>query len=130
MGQVNKSVYGIIQSGTECSSINYPDLSSEYLIINSSFIFTGVWAIVKGFLSESVKSKVQLIGSGSKTEKVLKERIDDEWIPEKLGGKCKANLKENAGPWNDYEIVDSEEKGATVGIRLISDGPDGKIFTP
>ena len=36
-------------------------------------------------------------------------------------------MKDN-GPWKDYEVVDSIEPGAKVGIRRIND-PLGKIFT-
>ena len=34
------------------------------------------------------------------------------------------------GPWDDFEVVDGSKKDDVVGIRKISDGPNGKIFTP
>jgi len=36
-------------------------------------------------------------------------------------------MKDN-GPWKDYEVVDSTEPGAKVGIRRKND-PMGEIFT-
>ena len=33
------------------------------------------------------------------------------------------------GPWKEYELVDSNEPGAVVGIRRKGD-PENKIFTP
>ena len=47
-----------------------------------------------------------------------------------LGGKNKAKLVDNVGPWNDYEIVDGSNPGDVVGIRKTSEGAEGKIFTP
>ena len=47
-----------------------------------------------------------------------------------LGGKNTAQLVDNVGPWNDYQVVDGSKKDDVVGIRKISDGPEGKIFTP
>jgi len=32
------------------------------------------------------------------------------------------------GPWTDYEVVDSTEPGAEVGVRRKSD-PEGKVYT-
>lgn len=51
-------------------------------------------------------------------------------MPDFMGGKNTARLEDNPGPWNDYEIVDGHTKDDIVGIRKISDGPNGKIFTP
>lgn len=49
-------------------------------------------------------------------------------IPTFLGGNNEDTFESDRGPWNKYEIVDSTELGATVGIRL-KDDPNGKIFT-
>jgi len=43
-------------------------------IINAPMLFTGVWAIVKGFLDEKTRDKIAIIGSGYLT-KVL-EAVD------------------------------------------------------
>jgi len=39
-------------------------------------------------------------------------------------------LIDDVGPWSDYEVVDGGAKTDVVGVRKISDGPNGKIFTP
>jgi hypothetical protein len=39
-----------------------------------------------------------------------------------LGGTCKAPLEEDHGPWSDFEIVDSTEPGAAVGVKQTSTG--------
>lgn len=39
-----------------------------------------------------------------------------------------SDLVEDAGPWNDYEIVDGVNPDDVVGIRKIGE-QDGKIFT-
>jgi small subunit ribosomal protein S2e len=41
-----------------------------------------------------------------------------------------ARLVDDVGPWNDFEVVDGSNKDDVVGIRKISDGPNGAIFTP
>jgi hypothetical protein len=45
------------------------------------------------------------------------EYVDEDQLINFLGGKCNAELLDDHGPWNDYEIVDSAEPGAKVGIR-------------
>ena len=37
-------------------------------------------------------------------------------------------MKDDYGPWNDYEVVDSLEPNAIVGIRRKND-PLGKVYT-
>lgn len=67
-------------------------------IINAPMLFSGVWAIVKPWLDDKTKAKIKILGSGYK--KALLEYIDEENLPEFLGGKSKCDLSENIGPWN------------------------------
>jgi len=46
-----------------------------------------------------------------------------------LGGANITPLERDIGPWNDFEVVDGSNKDDIVGIRRISDGPNGIIFT-
>ena len=83
-------------------------------------LFTGVWAVVKGFLDEKTRKKITI--KGSKYEKDLLELVDPENLPDFLGGTCKCEIyggcmKGGVGPWNDYEIVNP------VGIRKKELGP-------
>jgi len=71
-------------------------------------LFTGVWAVIKGFLDEKTRNKIKIIGGGYKKD--LLEAIDAENLPEFLGGSCTCEeyggcMYSNIGPWNDYEVV-------------------------
>jgi hypothetical protein len=73
-------------------------------------IFTGVWAIVKGFIDEKTRKKITI--HGSKFHKEILDLVDPAVLPDFLGGTCTcANvggcLKTSyaPGPWNDYEII-------------------------
>ena len=50
-------------------------------------------------------------------------------IPKYLGGKNDLNFPCEKGPWLNYDIVDSTEPGAIVGVRR-KDDPQGDVFTP
>ena len=63
---------------------------------------------------------------GSDYKEYLTEYIDEDQLPEFLGGTCQAQLIDNYGPWNDYEIVDGQEKDDVVGVRKIG---EEEIFT-
>jgi CRAL/TRIO domain len=83
-------------------------------IINAPMLFTGVWAVCKGFLDEKTRAKIKIFGSKYQTE--LLEICDPESIPHFLGGTCKCEerggcVMGDAGPWNDYELV------KPIGIR-------------
>jgi len=49
-------------------------------------VFTGVWAVAKNFVDEKTRKKINIVGSGYK--KVLREVIDEENLPDFLGGTC------------------------------------------
>lgn len=99
------------------------------MMVNSPWVFTGCWAVIKAFLDEKTRKKIQLIG-GSYTKSELLKYIDEDQLPDFLGGTHPGNIKDNIGPWNDFEIVDGHQKGDVVGIRKKSDGPNGPVFTP
>lgn len=95
-------------------------------IINAPFVFTAVYAIVKGFVDEKTRTKIQVVGYNW-TQSTLKENIDDEWLPEALGGKNTHSLLEDYGPWQDYEVVDGVNKNDVVGVRKKG---EEQIITP
>jgi hypothetical protein len=97
-------------------------------IVNAPWAFTAVWTIIKAFLDEVTKNKIQIMG-GSFLKKLL-EVVEEDQLADFLGGKNTARLQDNVGPWNDYEVVDGHLKDDIVGVRKISDGPEGKVFTP
>jgi hypothetical protein len=45
-------------------------------------------------------------------------------------GQLEADFHTDAGPWNDFEVVDGVNPGDVVGVRRKSDGPEGKIWIP
>lgn len=98
------------------------------MIVNAPWVFTGVWAVIKAFLDEKTRKKIQIIGGSYKKE--LVKYVDADQLPESLGGTNKARLEDNWGPWNDFDLVDGYKKGDVVGIRKKSDGPNGPVFTP
>ena len=98
------------------------------MIVNAPMLFTGVWALIKGWLDEKTREKIQIVGGGY-TKKLL-QYIDEDQLIDFLGGKNTAKLVDDVGPWNDFEVVDGSKKDDVVGVRLKADGPNGKIFTP
>ena len=72
-------------------------------VINAPMLFTGVWAVVKMWIDDKTKEKIQILGSSYKKE--LLKYIDPENLPDFLdGGTCKCAggdcLSINKGPWN------------------------------
>ena len=59
---LSKRVYGLIQIASKIGSDYYPEIMGNLYICNAPFFFTGVWAIVKGFLDERTRAKIQMKG--------------------------------------------------------------------
>jgi hypothetical protein len=60
------------------------------MIVNAPFLFTGVFSMIKGWLDEETRKKIQILG-GSYTKELLKY-IDAEQLADFLGGKNTAKL--------------------------------------
>ena len=96
---------------------------ANLFIINAPFLFKGVWAIVKGFVDEKTRAKIEIIG-GSYHKKLFAE-VDPKQVPNFLGGECNCDPSGgdclstvfDMGPWNDYKITGVKQvalKGADV----------------
>ena len=105
---LSKKVYGLIQLASKVGQDYYPEIMGQMFIVNAPMLFTGVWAVVKGFLDERTRQKIKILGG--KYQKELLELVEAENLPDFLGGTCTCKefggcMYSNAGPWNDYEIV-------------------------
>lgn len=90
-------------------------------------IFTGVFAIIKAWLDEKIRRKITVVGTNYL--KHITEYVDLDQIPVYLGGTNQAGFADDFGPWHEYELVDSQEPGAVVGIKRKGD-ITARVFTP
>ena len=84
IGMMNKRVYSLVQQASKISQDFYPEQLGQLMICNSPYLFTGVWAIIKGWLDEKTREKIQIVGGGYK--KKLLKYIDEDQLIEFLGG--------------------------------------------
>ncbi len=73
-------------------------------IVNAPFIFTAIWAIVKGFIDEKTRKKISIMGG--KYKKTLLAAVPAANLPIWLGGDCTCEeyggcLIKEVGPWMD-----------------------------
>lgn len=108
-------VSGYVQQASNIGQHYYPETMGKFYIINSPYIFTTVWSVIKGWLDPVTVEKIKILGSGF--EKELMEQIPPENLPHTLGGKCDCPnggcSLSDAGPWNTEEgkkIIDDVRK--------------------
>ena len=114
VGMMNKRVYSLVQHASKISQDYYPEQLGQLMICNAPMLFTGVYSMIKGWLDEKTRQKIQIVG-GSYTKKLL-EYVDEDQLAEFLGGKNQAKLEDDVGPWSSYEIVDGVNKDDVVGM--------------
>lgn len=120
-------VKALAKKATDIAQNNHPETSGLIFVVNAPWAFTAVFTMVKGWLDEKTVKKIHVKGSDYKAK--LLEFVDEEFLPDFLGGKCTQPLHANDGPWRDFEIVDGHKKDDVVGIRKKGEtGPP--IFTP
>ena len=67
----------------------YPETAGSTWIINAPRVFSMVWSVVKGWIDERTRSKVQILsGDGSEEiRRVLGEEVFQN-LPKEIGGEC------------------------------------------
>ena len=108
----NSQTYGLCKLAAKVGSDYYPEIMGNFLIVNAPMLFSGIWAVVKGFLDEKTRGKIKIIGSNFMP--TVQQYLDHENIPTFLGGGKEVDLNIETGPWMDYEVHGTS-------IRLKSD---------
>ena len=67
-------------------AISYPELLKRVIVVNTPFLFNGLWQALKPFIPEEVQDKIQIHGRCD-IEKHLRPYFNDDQIPAYLGGK-------------------------------------------
>lgn len=104
----NSQTYGLCKLAAQVGSDYYPEIMGNMFIVNAPMLFSGIWAVVKGFLDEKTRNKIKIVGSSYMS--TLEQFIDKKDIPKFVGGDCECPgvpggcINSNKGPWNDYEI--------------------------
>ena len=93
----------IIAAVISVASDNYPELLAKCIMINTPWLFTTVWPFVKGFLAQQTVEKIVLVGTDFKN--TILESVDEESVPEMVGGSYKGGL--------DYEEFDWDKEWLT-----------------
>ena len=110
----SRNCMNLLKLGAKVAQDYYPETMGACYVVNAPMLFKAVYAIIKGFLDERTRSKVQILGSDY--QPALLNAIAPENLPAFLGGTCTCShveggcLHSNAGIWNDYVVVNRQVK--------------------
>jgi len=90
-------VRGLVKYASKISQDNYPEQLGQMMVVNAPWGFSSIWSIVSAWLDEKTREKIQI--KGSDYTKSLLKYVDEDQLPEWLGGKCTAPLEDDFGPW-------------------------------
>jgi len=88
------SIRILVQKVTTDVQILYPDTIRRIYLINTVWLFRGIWTIACLFVDAVTQAKVEILGADY-LDKMVSDGIALEDIPEMFGGKCPA--KPNIG---------------------------------
>lgn len=126
LGMWNKQTVGFVKKASKIAQDFYPEIMGKMVVANAPAVFTGIYSLIKGWIDEKTRKKISLVGNPTK---ILAELCELDHIPTFLGGKCERPLTDCFGPWEEYDLVDSSDSDADVGIKR-KDDPLTKVFTP
>mmetsp|Transcript_1991 Transcript_1991/g.3507 ORF Transcript_1991/g.3507 Transcript_1991/m.3507 type:complete len:87 (+) Transcript_1991:530-790(+) len=80
----NKKTMHLLKYAAKLSQDYYPEIMGKMVVCNVPMLFTGIYGLIKGWIDERTRKKIQLVGSNYLT--VLKEYCDEDQLPQFLGG--------------------------------------------
>ncbi|KAF9013292.1 CRAL-TRIO domain-containing protein [Cyathus striatus] len=85
----------------------HPETLGQVVVINAPSTFTFIWNAIKHLLAAETIEKVNILGADYKNE--LLKLVDEEKLPELVGGKCKCEgeggcMFNNPGPWKEGRV--------------------------
>ncbi|OII76104.1 CRAL TRIO domain-containing protein [Cryptosporidium andersoni] len=108
ISQFNSTCRKIMRELIHVSQNYYPELLGQMFIVNAPSIFTVIWNFVKSLLDEKTVKKISVYSSKDNWKKKLLEYVDENQLPEFLGGtgpKDDEWLYYNFGPWADFDTL-------------------------
>jgi hypothetical protein len=124
MGMMNKKGREFLKIASTLGENYYPDIMWNMYVINTPFIFKAAWVAIKPFISEKSRNRIKLFGS--KYHKELFKIVDQDNLPEKVGGNCTWEHRGGncfiacPGPWDDHP-GDEFGEAATKKIQELDD---------
>lgn len=94
---LSSDVRGFMSLAIKIGQDYYPEMMAKMFIINTGFTFKALWAVAQPFLDKKTKEKISILGDNYK--KALNEWIDDDQLPDFLGGTNTKKFGEPCGPW-------------------------------
>lgn len=103
MKQQNSDTKKQIKLGVSVAQDYFPEIMWKTYIVNTNWMFSSLWSIVKMFIDAKTKAKIVL--EGSSYQKELLQDIDASQLPTWLGGTSKYDLGDSDHlPWREYQL--------------------------
>jgi hypothetical protein len=97
-----------VQIASKIGQDYYPEILGKMFILNSGWMFKGIWSVVKGWIDKKTQNKIIIVSGSGKKE--LLEHIDEDKLPDFLGGTCTDDLMNDPGPWQEERRQSIENK--------------------
>ncbi|KAF8931447.1 cytosolic factor, phosphatidylinositol/phosphatidylcholine transfer protein [Dissophora ornata] len=87
--QLHMDGLNMLRSLTDMDQKAYPERLGKLFIVNSPYVFVKVYSMIKKWLDPGVIEKIHILGKDYKS--ILLEHIDEENLPDFLGGSCECS---------------------------------------
>jgi len=94
---MSSSTREFINLGADIAKDYYPETTYKMFLINTPWLFSGLWKIVSIFLSKEMTSRISTSGGNNKKE--ISKYVNWSNLPKFLGGSNSTPLGEPYGPW-------------------------------
>lgn len=60
MGSFTGQVQKFLKMAAQIGSDYYPEIMGNLFVVDAPYLFSGIWAVVKGFLDERTRNKIKI----------------------------------------------------------------------
>ncbi|KAK6035758.1 CRAL/TRIO domain protein [Cooperia oncophora] len=98
----------------EIVEAHYPETMGQVLIVRAPRVFPVLWTLISPFIDENTRNKF-MINSGEVVKDEISKYVDEQYIPDFLGGTCLADCPAGGHiPKSSYRPVEELPDNADV----------------
>lgn len=119
LGDSDRAVVNFGKAIAKIDQDNYPEHLAKMYIINAPTLFVGLWKMIRLFIDDRTKAKIQIVGKEYK--EVIYKQIDPKYWPSFMGGTDDSWLANGGRVGSDDPRKERDPESGAMAIAEVSD---------
>lgn len=131
LGLATSAAYSFLKGMAELDSLHYPERLGAIYVVNSPKMLSVAWRIIRSWLDERTKTKINILGDINEFGPILREIMDEDTVlPVEFGGKAASleQIHEPSSPthvqsptYSSAEMEKKDQEALEIANKMAND---------